>query len=206
LLDELARQLAAQRFDIPFLISTLTTTRAYQRTSAVPARSGSRADDPWLFARKAVKGLTAQQIFDTLAQATGYREPAPTARDGGVEAPARQGLRGRVLALFRRPGQAATEMHLSVQQALALMNSTQITEAIRWKGGTVDRLAGDPTLDTGGRVEALFLATLSRRPTAPELLRFTRFVERGAARRDATQALADALWVLLNSTEFFLNH
>ena len=63
------------------------------------------------------------------------------------------------------------------------------------------------------RVEALYLATLARKPEKKELDRAVQFVENavkgkdGKAGRTATSnALADVFWALLNSPEFVLNH
>jgi hypothetical protein len=64
-------------------------------------------------------------------------------------------------------------------------------------------VAGNPRLDTAGRVEALFLSTLSRTPTAAETDKLVRFVE-GAG--DRKRALAGVFWMLLNSAEFIVNH
>src|SRR5262249_35376107 len=69
LLDELARQFAGHGFDLKYLIRALLASRAYQRTSiAGPADP----DDLRLFARMPVRGLSAEQLFDSLAEATEY--------------------------------------------------------------------------------------------------------------------------------------
>jgi hypothetical protein len=67
-------------------------------------------------------------------------------------------------------------------------------------------VANNPKFDTAGRVEALFLATLTRRPTAAESERLVRYVESGGPAKDAKRALADVYWALLNSAEFIVNH
>lgn len=199
LLDELARQLTAHHFDVPFLIRVLTSTRAYQRSSAAAAGTDSR-----LFAHRAIKGLTPEQLFDSLSQATGSRPPED-APDMAPRGRRPDSLRDEVLARFRRQGQSPTEAQLSIPQALTLMNSPRITEAIRCKGGTVQQIASTGGLDSAGRIEALTLAALSRRPTPREKERFARYLE-NAATDGSPQALGDVLWVLLNSPEFLLNH
>src|SRR5262249_22753620 len=73
LLDELAREFADADFDLKFLIRAVCRTKVYQRTSA---RTHPTEDDLRLLARMPVKGLTGEQFFDSLAMATGYREPA----------------------------------------------------------------------------------------------------------------------------------
>lgn len=70
-LDLLAKEFAAHQFDVKFLIRTLTATRAYQLSSAVGPKG---SDEPALFARMPLRGLTPEQLFDSLAMATGYRD------------------------------------------------------------------------------------------------------------------------------------
>ena len=53
-------------------------------------------------------------------------------------------------------------------------------------------------------VEHLYLATLSRRPSAHEQERTLALVRKHAD--EPRQAYGDILWVLLNSSEFTLNH
>jgi len=62
-----------------------------------------------------------------------------------------------------------------------------------------------PFMDSAGRVQTLFLATLSRLPDAGEKARLVQYVDRGGPSGSSRQALADIFWALLNSSEFFLN-
>src|SRR5262249_35653011 len=71
LLDLLAREFAAHDFDLKFLIRAIALSKAYQLSSAASHES---QDDPRLFARMAVKGMTPEQLFDSLAQATGFED------------------------------------------------------------------------------------------------------------------------------------
>jgi hypothetical protein len=203
LLDELVRQFTAHRFDMRFLIRAITASQAYQRTSAAPGRRPAGTPDR-LFMHMAVKGLTAEQFFDSLATATGYEEPSAGPPAPGQ--PQRMSARTEFLTLFASPGQTATEAQRSIQQALTLMNGGFIADATRIRGTTLKNIATDCALDAAGRVEALFLATLSRRPTAAEARRFGKYVADGGPYRDANRALGDVFWVLLNSAEFSLNH
>jgi hypothetical protein len=196
LLDELGRAVAKNGFDRKLLIRAVTASKAYQLSS----RSTDPAHaDPRRFARMAVKGLTADQVYDSLVLATGYTEPPP--RDG--EAPP-ENLRARFLALFATATERRTEAQTSIPQALMLMNGTFTEKVTSLKGdGTLARVARDNSLTTAGRVEALYLATLSRRPNAAESERLVKFVE---GSRDPHKALADVFWALLNSSEFILDH
>jgi hypothetical protein len=198
LLDELARQFAAHRFDLRYLLRSITASRAYQLTSAAPASL-----PPRLFAYMAVKGLSPEQLFDSLAVATGYRSPPPSPRS---QNPAPPDARAEFLARFAG-GQPRTETQRSIQQALMLMNGQFVADATRLKDGAVlATIANDRSLDTAGKVEALYLATLSRKPTPKEAKRFVKYVDEGGPSKNAKLALADVLWTLLNSAEFSLNH
>ncbi|HTU17037.1 MAG TPA: DUF1549 and DUF1553 domain-containing protein [Gemmataceae bacterium] len=201
LLEELARQFVAHRFDLQYLMRSIVASRAYQLTSAATAASSM---DSRLFARMTVKGLTPEQLFDSLAVATGYRPP-PTPPPMPMT-PAPPDARAEFLARFAG-GQPGTETQRSIPQALMLMNGRFIAAATRLKDGDfLTSVANDHSLDTAGKIETLFLATLSRKPTPTEARRLVQYVDGGGARKDARLALGDVLWALLNSAEFNLNH
>jgi hypothetical protein len=60
-----------------------------------------------------------------------------------------------------------------------------------------------PLMTDEERLETLFLAALSRRPSASERAAMLQYVQQSEA---AGAALADVFWALLNSSEFMLNH
>jgi hypothetical protein len=191
LLNDLAKALTDADFDLKFLIRAICRTKAYQRTSA---RTDASQDKPQLFARMAVKGLTGEELYDSLALATGYREP------GG-----RTIARDRFLTQFALRGHA-TEPETSITQALALMNGQFLNTVTSTEGSpTLVAVCETPGMTTATRVEALYLAALSRKPTAKELGRMVKFVTEGGTGR-TTERLSDVFWVLLNSPEFRLNH
>jgi hypothetical protein len=193
LLDDLAAAFAAADFDMKYLIRAICSTRAYQRTSA---RTDATQDDLRRFARMAVKGLTAEQFFDSLAFATGYREPP--GRD-------RNAVQARFLAEFAPQGKP-TEAETSITRALTLMNGRFLNRLTSPKGGpTLAAACETPGLDTAGRIETLYVAALSRKPADKERDRMVRYVDDAGAERRA-ERLADVFWVLLNSAEFRLNH
>ena len=199
LLDELARQLAAHRFDLKFLARAIASSRTYQLSSG---GTPSGPDDPRLFARMPVKGLSPEQLFDSLARATGYREPP---RDGRVFFFGAPSARDEFLAKFATQDKR-TEVQTSILQALALMNGKFIDDATSVeRSETLAAVADAPFLEADGRVEALFLATLSRPPTPQEAARFGAYVRRAGSGGEK-KALGDVFWALLNSSEFILNH
>jgi hypothetical protein len=199
LLDELAKDFAAHRFDMKYLIRAITATQAYQRTSA---GKSTAPPDVHLFERMPIRGLSAEQLFDSIVEATGHREPqnARAVFFGG------NSLRAEFLSTFADQGARPTEVHTSIPQALLLLNGKVTSSATNLdKSETLAALADSPFMDTKQRIETLFLATLSRTPRQREMDRFVTFVEKHRP-EDRRNALADVFWVLLNSAEFSLNH
>jgi hypothetical protein len=199
LLDELAKEFAAHDFDLKFLIRAITLSKAYQLTSAASHES---QDDARQFARMAVKGLTPEQLYDSVEQATGRTDRTPLAQRIYDFGSARAVFLSRFTAQDKR-----TEYQTSIPQALALMNSGLIGEATSLeRSGTLGAIADSPFMDSQAKVEALFLAALARKPKADEAARLSKYVDSGGAAKDKKKALADVFWALLNSPEFILNH
>ena len=114
------------------------------------------------------------------------------------KAPPPPSPRAVFVAAFRGPGEAdePTELKLGVPHALKLMNEGYFNTG----GKVVDRVIGSAKAPTDA-VEQLFLAVLSRKPTADERTKFAAFVEKQKVPRDAYSRV---VWVLLNSSEFLL--
>jgi hypothetical protein len=201
LLKELAREFAAQGFDLKFLIRALTSSRAYQLSSR---RTDPSQDAPQRFARMAVKGLTAAQMFDSLAQATGYAQQ-PIARTPNPGIPLSD-PRSELLEIFSNDAEPAVERQTTILQALALMNGSFTSEAVTLHQSRTLLAIVEFPMRPAERVEAIFLATLSRPPRQEELERFSLYVMDGGPTADPDRALADVFWALLNSTEFGTNH
>ncbi len=202
LLDELARQFTAHHFDLKYLIRALVCSQAYQRVS-IANHSGQ--DDPRLFARMAIRGLSAEQLFDSLAEATEYQDNSPVVMNAFV-APESLPPRQKFLSRFAHLDKA-TEAPTSILQALYLMNNSFVAERTSLEHNkTLATIADSAKTDTPRRVETLFLVVLSRKPSAAERSRFVAYVDGRGPSGDRRRALADVFWVLLNCAEFRLNH
>jgi hypothetical protein len=190
LLDELARELVSHKFDLKFLIRAITSSEAYQRTSAVSHPSQQTAH----FARMPLRGLSPEQLFDSLAEATEYR-------DAGNFRTAR----GQFLSRFA--GQEKNIEHqTSILQALYLMNNEFIAARTSLENNRTLATLAEQRTSTARKVESLYLVVLSRKPSPDESARFVTYVEKGGPSGNPKKALADVFWVLLNSPEFVLNH
>jgi hypothetical protein len=200
LLTDLATQFAADGFDVKNLLRALCNSQTYQRTSK--PISGNRDAGPELYSRMAIKVLTPEQLFDSLAQVVGAPSQVNLKRRPNVAAAARfRNITPRMLfvAFFKGDDNAdPTEYQAGIPQVLSMMNSPQLNNAAML---TPILQAGKTTEQV---VEHLYLAALSRRPTVHERERTLALLRKHAD--EPRQAYGDILWALLNSSEFTLNH
>jgi hypothetical protein len=202
LLDALTAAFADAEFDLKVLVRGLTASRAYQLTSK---QTHEAQADPRRFARMNLKGLNGSQIYESFVVATGLRtvpqpnQPYYDPGNGGMN-------KFAFRTLFPIPPKPI-ETQTSILQALTVMNGKLVADQTSVSRGEVlGAVADAPFLDTTGKVEALFYAALTRKPTPEEREKFTSYVDRGGPSGDKNKALADVFWVLLNSTEFLFNH
>lgn len=203
LLNDLTKAFADSGFDTKFLIRAITSSKTYQLSSQLAT---GNVDQPRLFHRMALKGLTPEQLFDSLAQATGYRENAlqPQQR---FAFNAFGTARAEFLNKFGNASDKRTEYQTSILQALALMNGRFVADATHLeRSEALAAVLDSPFLDWKQRLDTLFLATLCRPMRAEEASRLVKYVSDGGPSKDSRKAAADVFWALLNSTEFFLNH
>jgi hypothetical protein len=188
--DDLARSFAAEGFDTNLLLRALTASHAYQASSAVRAESSRQT---LLFARMRVRGLSGEQLLDSIARAAGLTDT--------VEA----GFRADFLSRFNQPGEKSAQRQTSILQTLALLNGSFLATATSAEHGPLlAGIAEAPWLDTSGKIDALYLAALGRFPRDSERARYLAAIKDD--KEGGRQALADVFWALLNSSEFLFNH
>jgi hypothetical protein len=197
-LDELAQEFVKSGFDLKFLMRAITATKVYQATSS---KSHASQDNPRLFARMSVRGLTPEQLYDSLTEAIGERLPRQSTISPNAGSSAND-ARGKFLRIFTNRSETSVNAQSSIPQALAMMNGNVTANAIR-KRRMLAAVLDSPFLDAKGRIETLYLATLSREPRPEELKRMLQFIDQAGSQEEG---LADVLWALLNSAEFKLNH
>jgi hypothetical protein len=203
LLDVLAGQFAQGGFDVKHLIRAICNSQTYQRTSK-PA--GDNENDDALFSHMAIKVMSPEQLFDSLESVVGgqkTKQKAATNAKKPNQAKKKNpaGPRLAFVAFFQtEDGADPTEFQWGIPQALRLMNSPQLSNGAALLNKVLAQKAQSPARV----IEQLYLATLSRRPTAQETRRLTAYV----AKQDGPprKAYSDILWALLNSSEFSLNH
>jgi hypothetical protein len=202
LFELLGRQFVLHDYDLSYLIQAVTATKAYQSTSRT---TGAEPVDLEHFARIPLRRMTGDQLYDSLAQATGQLEPATNANN--VFAVPVDGSRSEFQQKFSDQSVPRTEAESTILQALSLMNGQYTAGATALQSSeTLTAVAESPFLDTKSRVETLFLASLSRPPSADELTEMVAYIDATKTAIDRKAALADVFWALLNGAEFVLCH
>jgi hypothetical protein len=233
LLQALAKELVDHHYDLKGIHRLILNSRTYQQSS-VPNQYNRQ--DTSNFARFYPKRMMAEQLYDSISQATGVflslNQPAGRRRgmlnlavygqDLASEGPITrvmqlpalpQARRGRVgelkefLDTFGKPRRevvCACERSTdgNVGQALALINGSEINDKLTAPEGRLQRLIREQKPDVEV-IDELYLAALSRRPTAEERKDAAALIHQGKTRAEGIQ---DLLWALLNSREFLFVH
>lgn len=205
LLDALAKEFVAGKFDVKKLIRTIMVSRTYQ-LSAVPTPTNK--DDTRYFSHAVTKLLTAEQLLDALCDVTAVPEkfaglPAGTRAiqlpDGEVNHP--------FLKTFGQPArelacECERESDSNLAQALQLINGPTINEKIRNPNNRLGQLLAAKKTDSE-ILNELYMVTLSRAPLTAEVSAALGHVNKGADKRKAWE---DVVWALLNTREFLFRH
>lgn len=202
LLDALAEEFVVSGFDHKHLIRSICLSDAYQRTSHV-VKGNEKAEAEPLFARMASKVLTPEELYDALCVALEVPEIAPPGnpkKKPNPKGPPPPSSRSQFVKFFRNPGEVdePTELRLGVPHVLKLMNEANFNTG----GKVVERVMASAKTSEE-TIDGLFIAVLARPATSAERKRFAAFVARQESPREAYDRV---VWVLINSTEFILNH
>lgn len=215
LLAQLGRYFVQSDFDLRELMRVLINSRAYQLTSrnetSEEVSDAVKTADADIMARMHLKPLTAEQLYDCLATATGRSDLASVRSTNLTPASIAVNRfsdpgRAAFLAQFRGSIDQRTDYQAGIPQALTLMNGPMIFSATSDAPKGILRSLSAPFFSDEARVEKLFIATLSRKPTDDERKRYAELLKDQPADTPKHETLGDILWVLLNSTEFTMNH
>lgn len=204
LLDGLAEQFRESSFDLKELMRWIVLSKPYALSSRkTPA---NKADDPSLgerprFTHFYLRQMQAEQLYESLLTAT----EADEARVGEDAAKKKdKWLSQFVIAFGTDEGDEATTFNGSIPQVLMMFNGELIKQATSvGAGGFLDKVARSG-MPPAQKIDALYLAALSRVPSAKERQVATALL--GARKGDVAGALQDVWWAVLNSNEFILIH
>jgi hypothetical protein len=204
LLDRLAADFVDHGYDIRHLFRQILNSATYQ-LSSVP--NASNKDDDLHYSHYYLRRLTAEQMMDGLVEITAVPEKFlayyPGVRSVNL---ADSGIPSSFLDMYDRPKRDAAKCErsesVSLRQAMNMIAGDTVNKKVRSDASRLAGMVRDGKADQD-IIENLYLATLSRYPTAAE-----RDLCLAAAKRanDRSRGLQNVLWALLNSNEFVYNH
>ncbi len=227
LLDELAREFVAMKFDVKAMLRELALSKTYQRTSEVPQGMTAKQSAPGRYAVGLLRPLSPEQVAWSVMEATGVCEnyrAAETARlnadprlrdmvsvsakarylrDREIEEKLQNTLAGYVpqfVALYGgNAGEPEQDFQASVHQALFVANGTTVRS---WLPSLANRLqiVNNPR----AVADELYLAVLTRLPSDEERAEVIEYLVRKTDNRPA--GIQEVAWALLASSEFRFNH
>jgi hypothetical protein len=209
LLRALADDFVKNGYRLKPLVRTILNSRTYQLAAVGPPQSPTAAPAGRYFTSARVKMLSAEQVLDAVSLATGVPEPFKGYPLGtkAIEL-AEGGINHSFLQAFAKPVrdvscECAREEDPSLPQVLHLLNNAGLLGKLT---SPEARLAGWLREDKDDKrvLERIYLATLSRRPTAPEMEIALRHLV--TLQGDRVKAMQDLQFALLNSNEFLLRH
>jgi hypothetical protein len=195
LLTTMTEQFKLNNYDIKYIVRAICNSEVYQRSSVSKDDPGTVDLD--LYTRREIRVMNPEQLYDSLSTILGAE-----AKGGKAATPVKKGpgnARDQFINFFRVEETNPLEYQNGIPQALRMMNSpfTNKAEAI------ANQISAG-TKTPAEAIEKLYLTALSRRPTQAEVQRLTAYATRTGATPRA--AYGDILWVLINSSEFTLNH
>jgi hypothetical protein len=231
LLELLASEFIAHKFDVRWLLREIAHTDTYQRASRAPNGTDLKSVKPESYRVANLRPLSAEQVGVASMVATGSWElleressngKAESAEPAGKKkkpvANARAYLTGKVtelptsredsleifVAAFAGPaGEPEVDFTPSMAHSLFLMNERMVLDWLKPKeNNLMARLA---KLTSPAEVaDELYLSVLTRQPEKEEVAEVEDFLKKNESRREG--ALGELAWALLASAEFRLNH
>ena len=204
LLEKLAMQLTAYRYDFKKLVRDICSSRTYQ-LSAVP--NATNAGDDSNFSKSGVRRIRAEVLLDALSTVTGSAEKLRGLPQGSRAIEIADGRTSTYfLTTFGRatretPCSCEVKMEPNLSQALHLLNGDAVNAKVL-NGGLVKTLLREGK-QSGEIIEELYLRVLGRLPTAAESTKLQTFFTEG---KKNDMVLNDLFWALLNAKEFVFNH
>jgi hypothetical protein len=213
LLDALAKDFVAHKFDVKYLIRLIMNSRTYQ-LAAEP--NDTNAADDANYSHVIPRRLSAEQMLDAQHQIVGVPEKFNGYPVGmragqmpGVTAARQRGEKRSdsemFLGVFGKPMRLLTcecerSGETTMSQAFQLISGPQINKLLTEGDNLLGKLMAAGKTDTQ-ILEELYWAALSRPPQAKELKETLAYVGK---MKDRRQGLEDVTWSLLNAKEFVL--
>ncbi|MCA8924289.1 MAG: DUF1553 domain-containing protein [Planctomycetes bacterium] len=204
-LELLAQDFKASGYDMRRLTEIVLSTEAYNLSSAGPEEG--RAQAVASFARAPLRGLSAEQLFFSVYEATGIEDIETT------NVRKQRALMRQRFALLRKFIQTFGDDEAeevvdtgTIPQALMMLNGPLSNDAVRARPDhpLYSRLFA--MTDVDDRIDTIYLRVLSRFPSKHERKVVKQLLKQNKTAKDQAQIYADVIWTLLNSSEFAFAH
>jgi hypothetical protein len=198
-LDELATLFKQSGHDVRWLIAGITKSKVYQQR-VVSAEEAEKSDIKG-FVHRPLKTLLPEQVFDSLEQALSL--PVAKADNG----PRFNGERDQFVARMNEStSEQPADFKGGIPQALMLMNGRLTADATNLETSrTLRAVVEAPFLSPAEKIEVLYLAALTRKPTIEEADFLLRHVKEQKTDAERRAAYSEVFWGLLNNPEFVLS-
>ena len=236
LLDLLAEQIVAMKYDVKGFLRELALTRAYQRSSEPPPDSSDELAEPDRFVVFDVRPTSPEQLAWSVMEAVGYvaavrrnaehdldgvdpRMKAILAldakrkalREAELEAIVRSRLTPNVATFVRHFGGVAGQPQAAAEATSTVDQALFVTngEPVNgWLNPSHGWLVGRcaAMTDPSAVAEELYLSILSRRPIAEERAEVAAYLANRNDPKERPAAVRELAWALLASTEFRFKH
>ena len=209
LLEDLTDNFIANGYNLRTFLRTIAISSSYQLSSKYTPGTWNEAWTTY-FARHYPRRLPAEMLLDAITKSTNVPANLQANGIGAVSKamalpdtiePGPRSQFGLLLDEFGRGDRddTARTNDASISQALSLLNNTIVTTRVKRNtlNSTVSKVLAS-TSDPGSITDQLYLATLSRYPTATERTQSINYLIAG----NLTQRTEDLHFTLLNQLEF----
>jgi hypothetical protein len=204
LLDLLADELAAHKYDLKWFLRELALSNTYQRSSETPAGLKDAPADRYLTA--SLTPLSPEQLGYATMQAAGLADAERLALGPkGTEAALDTRLAAQMPAFIRMFGAQAgqpDEFQANLDQTLFLKHNGVIRNLFAQRNGSLlDRLG--KLTDPGAIADELFISIYSRPATDADKKDIAALLKET---KSPNEMLIEVIWAMIASAEFRFNH
>ncbi|MBL8808718.1 MAG: DUF1549 domain-containing protein [Planctomycetaceae bacterium] len=206
LLARLSREFAASKYNVKDLVRWIVNSEAYALSSQFGDKN--KIDDPAagempLFSHMYLKSMQAEQLYDSLIVASNAHQSG-NGNWSAQEEQRRRWMQQFIVAFNNDENDESTTFNGTIPQALMMMNSELIDKACSLERGSFLFEEMSKPGPEAQKINDLFLAALSRKPTKTEITKFQKAL--ATYKQNKLNGYQDLFWALLNSNEFVFIH